>query len=97
MEQDIVRHLEFKMTVPTAHPFLVRFLLITKATEVMRSAANYYLERSLQEYEFLKFRPSLVAASAVCLALNNPDIRDDEGETEPPPGIVSLRSHFFLC
>jgi cyclin B len=89
MEQDIVRNLEFKMTVPTAYPFLLRFLLITKATEVMGAAAHYYLERSLQEYQFLKYRPSLVAASAVCLALNNPDIRDDEGETGASPGIVS--------
>lgn len=89
MEQDIVRNLEFKMTVPTAHPFLVRFLLITKASELSGVAASYYLERSLQEYQFLKYRPSLVAASAVCLALNNPDIRTDDGATGRYPGIVS--------
>jgi cyclin B len=89
MEQDIVRHLEFKFTVPTAYPFLIRFLRITRATELTKLAANYYMERSLQEYQFFKFRPSLVAATAVCLALNNPDIRLEEGKTGPSPGIVS--------
>jgi cyclin B len=87
MEQDIVRSLEFKMTVPTAYPFLARFLHLTKASELTSFAANYYLERCLQEYDLLKYRPSLVAATAVCLALNNSDIRTEEGATGKFPGI----------
>ena len=94
MEQDIVRQLEFKMTVPTAYPFLIRFLLITKASELTKIAANYYMERTLQEYQFLQYRPSLVAASAVCLALNNTDIRTDEGKLGPCPGVVSSNRCF---
>jgi cyclin B len=90
MEQDIVRSLEFKMTVPTAYPFLARFLHLTKASELTSFAANYYLERCLQEYDLLKYRPSLVAATAVCLALNNSDIRTEEGATGKFPGIVSI-------
>ena len=90
MEQDIVRSLEFKMTVPTAYPFLARFLHLTKASELTSLAANYYLERCLQEYDLLKYRPSLVAATAVCLALNNADIRTEEGATGKFPGIVSI-------
>lgn len=95
MEQDIVRRLEFKFTVPTAYPFLTRFLLIAQASELTKMAANYYLERSLQEYQFLNYRPSLVAASAVCLALNNPDIRLEEGRGGPSPGIVSVSNRLF--
>jgi len=78
MEQDILKTLNFKVTVPTAHPFLVRFLHIAKASEFTRSAATYYLERTLQEHDMLKFAPSLVCASAVVLALNNPDLYQKE-------------------
>jgi len=77
MEQDILQRLRFKITVPTAYPFLLRFLNMTKASQLSRIAANYYMERTLQEHDLLKFKPSVVAASAVVLALNNPDISDD--------------------
>lgn len=89
MEQDIVQQLEFKMTVPTAYPFLQRFLLVTKAPEMTKIAANYYMERTLQEHDILKYRPSLVAAAAVSLALNNPEIRERDELPEQRPGIVS--------
>jgi len=75
MEQDIVNALQFKLTVPTGYSFLVRYLFVLKASDLAKAAANYYMERTLQEYEFIAYRQSLVAAAAVCLALNNPHIR----------------------
>lgn len=72
MEADIVRTLAFILTVPTGHPFLQRFLHIVKATSLVRNLANYYMERMLQEHAALEYRPSLLAAAAVCLAHNNP-------------------------
>jgi hypothetical protein len=90
METDIVKILQFKMTVPTGHPFLQRFLHVARATKVMRNLANYYMERMLQEYSTLSYRPSLVAAAAVCLAINNPDALDYEGlDADQAPGLVS--------
>eukprot|EP00587_Corethron_hystrix_P004254 CAMPEP_0113315454 /NCGR_PEP_ID=MMETSP0010_2-20120614/11116_1 /TAXON_ID=216773 ORGANISM="Corethron hystrix, Strain 308" /NCGR_SAMPLE_ID=MMETSP0010_2 /ASSEMBLY_ACC=CAM_ASM_000155 /LENGTH=401 /DNA_ID=CAMNT_0000171959 /DNA_START=257 /DNA_END=1462 /DNA_ORIENTATION=+ /assembly_acc=CAM_ASM_000155 len=74
MEQSILEKLRFDITVPTAYPFLLRFLNIIRATRLIRHASNYYMERTLQEHDMLKFRPSLVAMSAVILALNNRDI-----------------------
>jgi len=79
MEQDILNRLRFKITVPTPYPFLQRFLTLTKASQLTRFAAQYYTERTLQEYDVLKFRPSLVCAAAVILALNNPAIAIKEG------------------
>lgn len=79
MEQDILNRLRFKITVPTSYPFLQRFLNLTKASQLTRFAAQYYTERTLQEYDVLKFRPSLVCAAAVILALNNPAIAAKEG------------------
>lgn len=90
MEADILKELKFRLTVPTGYPFLQRFLYIAKATKTMSCAANYYLERMLQEHDALQFRPSLIAASAVCLAINHPEIREyDEIETDKP-GVVRL-------
>jgi hypothetical protein len=95
MEQKIVNTLQFKLTVPTAYPFLVRYLQVTKASELTGAAATYYMERTLQDYDFVQHRPSLVAAAAVCLALNNPQVRTAENATGRKPGIVSISAVYF--
>ena len=90
MEQTILRELKWKLSIPTAYPFLDRFLSLTKASPMTRVTAAYYLERTLQEHDLLLYRPSMVCASAVILALNNPDIRDVEKEfSRELPGLVS--------
>ena len=94
-EAHIVKTLKFRMTVPTGYHFLQRFLHISKANREMKNLANFYMERMLQEYSTLSHRPSLVAAAAVVLAINNPDIvsLEDCGENRSP-GVVG--SCFFL-
>mmetsp|Transcript_22463 Transcript_22463/g.38418 ORF Transcript_22463/g.38418 Transcript_22463/m.38418 type:complete len:495 (+) Transcript_22463:47-1531(+) len=82
MEQEILKVLDWKISVPTAFPFLDRFLCLSDASEMTKHAAAYYLERTLQEHSFLQFRPSVVCASAVILALNNPDIRVQEEDLD---------------
>ena len=82
MEQDILSKLEFRITVPTAYPFLSRFLTMVDASDLVRHAANFYMERTLQEHDLLRYRPSVVAASAVILAMNNPSILAKEGVEE---------------
>jgi hypothetical protein len=94
MENNILTKLVFKIAVPTGHPFTKRFLFITNATTTMKFAANYYMERVLQEHEFLTFRPSIVAAAAVCLAINHPAIRENDSLTDQKPGVVRI---YFLC
>lgn len=90
MEQDIVNRLRFKITVPTAYPFLQRFLNIIPTTKLVKFATNYYTERTLQEHDMLVFKPSLISASSLVLALNNPDLREkDEEVNTVPTGIVS--------
>lgn len=89
MEQSILKVLNWKISVPTAYPFLDRFLNLTKASPLTRHAATYYLERTLQEHELLDWRPSVVCAGAVILALNNPNIRVQEEDYERDlPGLV---------
>ena len=89
MEQDMLSRLRFKITVPTASPFLKRFLSITDASELTKFAAQYYMERTLQEHDLLRYRPSLVGAASIALALNNPDIYRRENNCRiRHPGLV---------
>jgi hypothetical protein len=92
MEAHIVKTLKFRMTVPTGFPFLRRFLHVCNATRAARCLANFYMERMLQEYSALKYRPSLVAAAAVSLSMNNPDALETEGYAlHEARGVVSPR------
>lgn len=90
MEQTILRALDWRLYRPTSFPFLDRFLSLTKASPMTRQAATYYLERTLQEHELLTFRPSMVCASAVILALNSPEIpnHEEEYDHDECPGLV---------
>ena len=98
MEFNIVKVLEFKMTVPTAYPFLQRFLHITNAPKIVRDLASFYTERMLQEYCMLNFRGSLLACAAVCLAWNNPTVLEYfevEGTYTSFPRVVRNECHFY--
>jgi G2/mitotic-specific cyclin-B, other len=93
MEVSILEELKFNLTVPNAYPFLQRFLFIAQATSTMKFAASYYLDRMLQEHDFLSFRPSLLAAAVVCLSINHPEIREFDELDDVKPGIVSETSY----
>lgn len=93
MEAKMVKTLKFHLTVPTGFNFLTRFLNITSASETVKNLAYYYSERMLQEYDSLKFRPSVLAAAAVTLALNNPNAVEIDNRRLSPSdrGVVSRR------
>lgn len=92
MEQHILKILEWKIYVPTAYPFLMRFLDLCDASKHSRIAANYYLERTLQEHDMLIYRPSVVSAAAVIMAINNEDVYKIENNREMTrrPGMPEL-------
>lgn len=95
MEAEVVKTLSFTLTVPTGHQFLQRFLYVSQSSALARNLASFYMERMLQEHTALQFKPSLLAAAAVCLAHSNPDRIDCEGlsDEDDHPKIVS---HFVL-
>lgn len=82
MEQDIVHRLGFKITVPTAYPFLQRFLNMIKASTLTKHAASYYTERTLQEHDMLFYKPSLICVAAVILAVNNADLSQQDEDSD---------------
>jgi len=68
MESDIVKTLEYNLTVPTIHSFLCRYLKAAHADRTMVQLSCYIAERSIQEYSMVKFLPSKVAATSVLIA-----------------------------
>ncbi|KAM7483707.1 hypothetical protein LguiB_008290 [Lonicera macranthoides] len=73
METQVLNKLGFQLSAPTAKSFLRRFLHAAQASYKSPSLeleflGNYLAELSLVDYGFLKFIPSMVAASAVFLA-----------------------------
>jgi hypothetical protein len=69
MEGKVLNVLEFRLTAPTHYIFLTRWTFLANADKRQRLLALYCTERTLQEYGFLKYKPSLVAAAALYVAL----------------------------
>ncbi|KAI6680113.1 hypothetical protein NL676_033994 [Syzygium grande] len=73
MESQVLNLLHFQLSVPTIKTFLRRFVQAAQVSSEVPSIeleylSNYLAEITLVEYSFLKFLPSLTAASAVLLA-----------------------------
>lgn len=73
MESQVLNYLGFQLSAPTTKTFLRRFLRAAQISykvpvPALEFLANYLSELTLVECEFLKFLPSLIAASAVFLA-----------------------------
>jgi len=72
-ETEILRVLKFRLEVPTVYIFATHLLhhLKIEETNQIWFLTMYFLERSLQEYHFLRYFPSRIAAAAVALAMYN--------------------------
>ncbi|KAG8381884.1 hypothetical protein BUALT_Bualt05G0019200 [Buddleja alternifolia] len=73
MESRVLNLLGFQLFVPTTKKFLRRFIQAAQVSYKVPSVeleflANYLAELTLIEYSFVKFLPSLIAASAIFLA-----------------------------
>lgn len=71
MESTMLNALQFELTTPTAYVFLNRYLKAAGADAQLKHLAFYYVERTMQEYRMLKYLPSMVAASAINMALRS--------------------------
>lgn len=69
MEHLILKVLSFDLAVPTIYYFLERFCKIEHASETTEYLSMYLSELTLLEADpYLRYLPSIVAGSAVCLA-----------------------------
>jgi len=73
MEGMILNRLKFELSVATTRVFLNRFLKAARAGECDQTTeklCEYLCELTLQEYTFIKYRPSEIAAASLRLALH---------------------------
>jgi len=73
MEGMVLNRLNFELSVATTKVFINRFLKAAKAGEcdsTTEMLCKYLCELTQQEYSFMKYRPSEVAASGLRLALH---------------------------
>lgn len=68
MEESILKTLEYNVTIPSAHIFLVRFLKAGHADKKIVQLSCYILDGTLQSYNLLHYLPSQLAAAAVFIA-----------------------------
>mmetsp|Transcript_31500 Transcript_31500/g.36345 ORF Transcript_31500/g.36345 Transcript_31500/m.36345 type:complete len:379 (+) Transcript_31500:327-1463(+) len=67
-EEIVLKALEYQITIPSAHAFLVRFLKAAHADKKMVQLSCYILDGTLQNYSLLEYLPSQMAAAAIFLA-----------------------------
>lgn len=67
-EQKILSALDFNITITSAYRFLERFVYLAKPGDFEKFFAQYLIEGCLVEYHMLKYRPSIMAASALYFA-----------------------------
>ena len=64
----MLKTLEYNITVPSAHAFLVRFLKAGHADKRIVQLSCYLLDGTLQCYDLLQYLPSQLAAAVVFIA-----------------------------
>lgn len=69
MESIVLNTLAFYLTVPTTLRFGERLMKVSGTTDEGSHLIRFFMELTLQEYKFLKYLPSEIAASAAYLAL----------------------------
>ncbi|CAN1155625.1 Putative cyclin-B3-1 [Linum perenne] len=68
MEKIVLRKLKFRLNFPTTYVFTLRFLKAAQSESKLQHMVSYLTELCLVEYEALKFKPSMISASAVFVA-----------------------------
>jgi G2/mitotic-specific cyclin-B, other len=68
MEENILKTLEYQITIPSAHAFLVRYLKAAHADKRIVQLSCYILDGTLQSYNLLHYLPSQLAAASVFIA-----------------------------
>ena len=67
MELKILKMLNFNITIASSLKFLERYSKLLNFKQNEYYLARYFIELSLIDYQFLKYKPSIIAASAIYL------------------------------
>ena len=64
----MLKTVEYKITIPSAHAFLVRFLKAAHADKKIIQLSCFLLDGTLQSYSLNDYLPSQLAAAAIFIA-----------------------------
>lgn len=69
MEEKMLKTLNYQISIPTIHKFLVRYLNAANPSKKLVYMSSYIAEMSLLSYDIIeeKYKPSQVAAAAVLI------------------------------
>mmetsp|Transcript_93412 Transcript_93412/g.136455 ORF Transcript_93412/g.136455 Transcript_93412/m.136455 type:complete len:418 (-) Transcript_93412:551-1804(-) len=70
MEVTVLNALRFNLTAVTPHCFIKRLTTVMGLDEQNLHLSEYLAEITIQEFPYLCYKPSQIAASAVCLSLH---------------------------
>lgn len=68
MERVVLSSLRFQISAPTSNWFASRLARIARTSRQTTNMMNYLLELALLDDRYLKYRPSVLACAALCLA-----------------------------
>ncbi|CAH8388994.1 unnamed protein product [Eruca vesicaria subsp. sativa] len=68
MERIMLKQLKFRLNEATPYVFMLRFLKAARSNKKLEQLAFYLIELCLVEYEALKFKSSMLCASAIYVA-----------------------------
>nr|CCA25317.1 Cyclin B putative [Albugo laibachii Nc14] len=69
MEEKILSSVSYRVTFPTAYHFIQRFYKASRTLDDrVHYFAHYIIDRSLQEYKLTRYRPSMIASSALYIS-----------------------------
>ena len=88
MEKMVLQTLEYQITIPSAHAFLVRILKAGQADNKIVQLSCNILDGTLKSYKLLQYFPSQLAAIAVYI------VRRTVGRNGWSP---TLQKHGFYC
>ena len=71
MEIKILFVIDFNLSAPTTNTFLIIYYELLQTDFVTKMLCNELNQRLLLEYSMLKYKPSLIAASVICVILND--------------------------
>eukprot|EP01025_Chloroclados_australasicus_P064885 TRINITY_DN874_c0_g1_i1.p1 TRINITY_DN874_c0_g1~~TRINITY_DN874_c0_g1_i1.p1 ORF type:complete len:444 (-),score=50.69 TRINITY_DN874_c0_g1_i1:823-2058(-) len=75
MEKNLLKRLDYELTVPTVYHFMLRYLkiaqLMTKENQSTAHLAFYLVELAMVEYKMLQYSPSKLSAAAIHVAMRN--------------------------
>ena len=89
MEMNILRELDWNISAPNAHLWLVRLCRVAQVEKSALDRAEYFAQRMLQEYAMLEYKPSMLAAAAVHLSF----VADDDCKENWPRACERLTGY----